>query len=77
MQAFQRANTLDGEMQRRAWYQFSQIYRHPGKAEDARAAAAKYEQLRRAADPADAKEVEDWSKLNAASAAALGDSAKQ
>ena len=75
--AFQRATTLDGEMQRRAWYQLSQTYRHLGKVEEARAAAAKYEQLKRAADQANAKEVEDWRKLNAASAAALGDSAKQ
>jgi Flp pilus assembly protein TadD len=75
--AFQRATTLDGEMQRRAWYQLSQIYRHIGKTEEARAAAVKYEQLKKAADAANAKEVEDWRKLNAASAAALGDSGQQ
>jgi len=75
--AFQRATTLNGEMQRRAWYQLSQVYRHLGKAEEARAAAVKFEQLKKAADEASAREVEDWRKLNAASAAALGDSARQ
>src|SRR5271168_4885739 len=29
--SFQRATALDGEMQRRAWYQLSQTYRHLGK----------------------------------------------
>ena len=77
VRAFQRATTLDGEMQRRAWYQLSQTYRHMGKTEEARAAAVKYEQLKKAADQASAKEVEDWRKLNAASAAALGDSGQQ
>jgi tetratricopeptide (TPR) repeat protein len=77
VQAFQRATTLDGEMQRRAWYQLSQTYRHLGKTEEARAAAVKYEQLKKAADEASAKEVEDWRKLNAASSAALGDSGQQ
>src|SRR5277367_486139 len=75
--SFQRATTLDGEMQRRAWYQLSQTYRHLGKTAEARAAAVKYEQLKQAADQASAKEVEDWRKLNAASAAALGDSGQQ
>jgi len=75
--AFQRATTLDGEMQRRSWYQLSQIYRHLGKTAEARAAALKYEQLKQAADEASAKEVEDWRKLNAASAAASGDSRQQ
>jgi Flp pilus assembly protein TadD len=75
--AFRRATTLDGEMQRRAWYQLSQTYRHLGKTEEARAAAVKYEQLRKAADEASAKEVEDWRKLNAAGAAARGDSGQQ
>jgi hypothetical protein len=64
-------------MQRRAWYQLSQIYRHMGKTADARAAAVKYEQLKQAADQASAKEVEDWRKMNAASAAALSDSGQQ
>jgi tetratricopeptide (TPR) repeat protein len=77
VQAFQRATTLNGEMQRRSWYQLSQIYRHLGKTEEARAAALKYEQLKQAADEASAKEVEDWRKLNAASAAASSDSTQQ
>jgi Flp pilus assembly protein TadD len=75
--AFQRATTLDGEMQRRAWYQLSQTYRQLGKTTEARAAAQKYEQLKQAADVASAKEVEDWRKLNAASAAALNNSGQQ
>jgi tetratricopeptide (TPR) repeat protein len=75
--AFERATTLNGEMQRRAWYQLSQIYRHMGKTADARAAAVKYEQLKQAADQASAKEVEDWRKMNAASAAAFSDSERQ
>lgn len=74
---FKRATTLDGEMQRRAWYQLSQIYRRLGKTAEARAAALEYEQLKQAADVASAKEVEDWRKLNAASAAAQGASDKQ
>lgn len=77
VQAFQRATTLTGEMQRRAWYQLSQTYRHLGKTAEARAAALKFEQLKQAADAANAKEVEDWRKLNAASAAASGDSGQQ
>ncbi|HTD54318.1 MAG TPA: tetratricopeptide repeat protein [Silvibacterium sp.] len=77
VQAFQRATTLDGEMQRRAWYQLSQTYRHLGKTAEAREAAVKYEQLKKAADEASAKEVEDWRKLNAASAAALGNPVQQ
>ena len=75
--AFQRATTLNGEMQRRAWYQLSQIYRHMGQTAEARAAAVKYEQLKQAADQASAKEVEDWRKMNAASAAASSDSGQQ
>jgi tetratricopeptide (TPR) repeat protein len=75
--AFQRATTLDGEMQRRAWYQLSQVYRQLGKTEEARAASASYQQLRRAADEASAKETEDWRKLNAASTAPFGDSGQQ
>ena len=75
--AFQRATTLNGEMQRRAWYQLSQIYRRIGKTVEARAAAVKYEQLKQAADQASAKEVEDWRKMNAANAAASSDSGQQ
>ena len=75
--AFQRATNLEGEMQRRAWYQLSQTYRHLGKTADARQAALKYEQLKKAADEASAKEVEDWRKLNAANAAAVSNSGQQ
>ena len=75
--AFQRATTLNGEMQRRAWYQLSQSSRHLGKTAEARAAALKYEQLKQAADAASAKEVEDWRKLNATNAAASGDTRQQ
>jgi len=62
-------------MQRRAWYELSQEYRHLGKTTDAHAAVLKYQDLRQAADQAKAKEVEDWRKLdtaNAASSAAKG-----
>jgi Flp pilus assembly protein TadD len=65
VQSFQRATTLDGEMQRRAWYELSQAYRRLGNTADARAAVLKYEQLRHAADEASAKETEDWRKLSA------------
>jgi tetratricopeptide (TPR) repeat protein len=75
--AFQRAATLEGEMQRRACYQLSQTYRRLGKTAEARASALKYDQLKKAADEASAKEVEDWRKLNAASAAASNDSGQQ
>jgi Flp pilus assembly protein TadD len=67
---FQRATLLTGEMQQRAWYELSQTYRNLGKAEEARAAVRKYQALKQAADQANAKEVEDWRKLNAANAAA-------
>ncbi len=68
---FQRATLLTGEMQQRAWYELSQTYRNLGKAEEARAAVQKYQALRQAADQANAKQAEDWRKLNAADAAAF------
>lgn len=68
VQALERATTLEGEMQMRAWYQLSQLYRHLGKTAEAHAAAAKYEQLKQAATEASAKQDEDWRKLSAASA---------
>jgi len=71
LRAFQSATTLTGEMQRRAWYQLSQEYRRLGKTTDAHAAVLKYQDLRQAADQAQAKE-EDWRKLNAANDAASG-----
>ncbi|HTY82746.1 MAG TPA: tetratricopeptide repeat protein [Silvibacterium sp.] len=75
--AFQRATTLDGELQRRAWYQLSQTYRHLGKTAQAREAALKYEQLKKAADDATTKEAEDWQKLRAAGTADPGNSGQQ
>jgi len=70
IKAFQRATNLTGEMQRRAWYELSQEYRHLGKTTDAHAAVLKYQELRQAADQAKAKEVEDWRRLDTANAAA-------
>lgn len=67
---FQRATGLEGEMQRRSWYELSQAYRHLGETAEARAAVDKYQQLKQAADAASARQVEDWRKLNAANAAA-------
>jgi tetratricopeptide (TPR) repeat protein len=68
---FQRATLLTGEMQQRAWYELSQTYRNLGNAAGAHQAVQKYQALRQAADQANAKEVEDWRKLNAANAAAF------
>jgi hypothetical protein len=48
----------------------SQAYRNLGKTQEARYAVQKYQTLRQAAEQADAKEAEDWRKLNAANAAA-------
>jgi hypothetical protein len=70
VQAFVRATQLQGEMQRRAWYGLSQVYRRLGNTAEARAAVLKYEQLRQAADETSAKEAEDWRKLNGADGAA-------
>jgi lipopolysaccharide biosynthesis regulator YciM len=70
VQAFVRATQLQGEMQRRAWYELSQAYRHLGNTAEARAAVMKYEQLRQAADETSAKEAEDWRKLNGVDGAA-------
>jgi Flp pilus assembly protein TadD len=67
---FQQATTLRGELQQRAWYELSQAYRRLGKTSDARAAVSKYQELRQASDQANAKQAEDWRKLNAANAAA-------
>src|SRR3984885_3431532 len=75
--AFQRATRLNGEMQWRAWYQLSQIYRRLGKTAEASTAALKCGQLKQAAFEASAKEAEDWRKLNTASAAALSNSGRQ
>ena len=69
---FQRATAIAGEMQRRSWYELSQLYRHMGKTVEAHAAVLKYQELKEEADRANAREVEDWRKLNAANAAAIG-----
>ncbi|QNI30476.1 tetratricopeptide repeat protein [Alloacidobacterium dinghuense] len=69
---FQRATAVTGEMQRRSWYELSQVYRHMGKTAEAHAAVQKYQELKEEADRANAREVEDWRKLNAANAAASG-----
>lgn len=61
----QRASTVDGEVQRRAWYELAQTYRKMGEAEKAHAALAKYQELRQAADRQSAQQAEDWRKLNA------------
>jgi tetratricopeptide (TPR) repeat protein len=70
VRAFQRATALAGEMQRRAWYELAQEYRRLGRTTEARAAVLKYQELRQAADQTQAKEGEDWRKLNASNAAA-------
>jgi tetratricopeptide (TPR) repeat protein len=64
--SFQRATNLTGELQRRAWYELSQAYRRTGKTAEARSAVLNYEQLRKAADGAGARQAEDYQKLNAA-----------
>lgn len=64
-ESFERATALNGEMQRRAWYELSQAYRRLGKTAEARSAVEKYEQLRQASEEASARQAEDWRKLNA------------
>ena len=62
--ALQRASTIEGEVQRRAWYELAQTYRKMGDIAKSRAALVKYQQLRQAADRESARQVEDWRKLN-------------
>lgn len=62
----QRATSVPGEVQLRAWYELGQIYRKMGRPTAAHAALLKYQQLRQAADSQKAKEIEDWRKLNTA-----------
>jgi tetratricopeptide (TPR) repeat protein len=69
---FQRATQVPGLTQQRAWFQLSQLYRHMGKTAEAHAAIMRYQALRQQADRENAKQVEDWRKLNAADAAASG-----
>jgi predicted Zn-dependent protease len=62
----QRAATIDGEVQRRSWYEIAQTYRKMGDTAKAHAALVKYQQLRQAADRQSAQQEEDWRKLNTA-----------
>lgn len=62
----QRAATIDGEVQRRSWYEIAQTYRKMGDIAKAQAALVKYQQLRQAADRQTAQQEEDWRKLNTA-----------
>ena len=62
----QRATSIPGEVQQRAWYELGQIYRKMGRPTDAHAALLKFQQLRQSADKQKAQEIEDWRKLNAA-----------
>lgn len=75
--ALQRATTLNGEMQQRAWYELSQAYRHIGKTAESQAAVKKYEALKQAAEQAKVVGVEDWRKLDAANAAAPAEKIQQ
>lgn len=69
---FERATQVPGLTQQRAWFELSQVYRHMGKPAEAHAAILKYQTLRQQADRENAKQVQDWRKLNAADAAASG-----
>lgn len=69
---FERATQVSGLTQQRAWFQLSQLYRHMGKSAEAHTAILKYQQLRQQADRENARQVEDWRKLNAGDAAAGG-----
>jgi tetratricopeptide (TPR) repeat protein len=64
--SFQRATSLSGELQRRAWFELSQTYRRIGNIAEAHSAILRYQQLRQASDAAGAKQIEDWQRLNTA-----------
>lgn len=70
---YQRATQVPGLTQQRAWFQLSQLYRHMGKTAEAHDAIMKYQTLRQQSDSENAKQVQDWRKLNAADAAVSGD----
>lgn len=74
---YERATQVPGLTQQRAWFQLAQVYRNLGKTAEARAAILKYQELRQRADRENAKQVEDWRKLNAADAAAAGPGGQQ
>lgn len=67
---FQQATHLEGPVQRRAWYQLSQVYRHLGKTAEARAAVLEFQKLQQASNKASARNVQDFLKLNRANASA-------
>jgi hypothetical protein len=73
----QRAKTLNGEMQQRAWYELSQAYRHFGKPAKSHAGVQKFEALKQAGDQAKSAGAEDWRKLDAASSAAPAEKVQQ
>lgn len=62
--SFQRATSLNGELQRRAWFELSQTYRRIGKPTEAHSAILRYQQLRQESDAVVAKQADDWQKLN-------------
>lgn len=69
---FGRATQLNGEIQLRAWYELSQVYRHMGDTAKAHDAVVKYQALREQTDQANAKNVQDFLKLNQANSVAAG-----
>lgn len=73
---FQRATQVPGLTGQRAWYQLAQLYRHMGKTPESRAAIMKYQALRQQADRENAKQVEDWRRMNAAGPATSDNSGK-
>ena len=74
---FERAAQVPGLTQQRAWFQLSQLYRHMGRTAEAHAAIVQYQDLRQRADRQNAKQLEDWRKLNAADAVAAGGSGQK
>lgn len=69
---FQEATHLDGPVQRRAWYQLSQAYRHLGKTAQARASVLEFQKLQQESNKASARNVQDFLKLNHANASKKG-----
>jgi tetratricopeptide (TPR) repeat protein len=68
VQELQRAATIEGEVQRRSLYELAQTYRKMGDTAKARATLTQYQELRQAAERQSTQQLEDWRKLNAASA---------
>ncbi|MFT4111933.1 tetratricopeptide repeat protein [Silvibacterium sp.] len=69
--ALKRATQVEGEVQRRAWYELGQLYRKTNQPEQARAALEQYQSLRQANDRETARKEEDWRRLNASGGNAL------